>query len=74
MSRDSGVPIIARAHRHTERTAVVDPQGSFSYNNLLNASSDVATALLAGREDLHAGVYKLEPGEGDAIWVLGEVV
>jgi len=46
MSRNSGVPIIARAHRHTERTAVVDPQGSISYDNLLNASSDVATAFV----------------------------
>ena len=32
--------------------AVVDSQGSFTYNDLLDASSRVATALLAGREDL----------------------
>ena len=32
--------------------AVVDTQGSFTYNELLDASSRVATALLAGRQDL----------------------
>ena len=31
---------------------MVDSQGAFTYNDLLNASSRVATALLAGREDL----------------------
>ena len=32
--------------------AVVDAQGSYTYNELLDASSRVATALLAGRQDL----------------------
>jgi len=31
---------------------LVDSQGAFTYNDLLDASSRVATALLAGREDL----------------------
>src|SRR5208282_6762626 len=44
--------IMARAQRHGGRTAVVDSQGSFTYNDLLDASSRVAAALLAGREDL----------------------
>ncbi len=43
---------MARAQRHGGRTAVVDSQGSFTYNDLLDASSRVAAALLAGREDL----------------------
>jgi malonyl-CoA/methylmalonyl-CoA synthetase len=46
------LPLIARAQSHDGRTAVVDAQGAFAYNDLLDASSRVATALLAGREDL----------------------
>jgi malonyl-CoA/methylmalonyl-CoA synthetase len=46
------VPLIAQALRHSGRTAVIDSQRSFSYNGLLEASARVATALLAGREDL----------------------
>ena len=48
----NSVPLIAHAYRHAGRTAVVDSQGSFSYSDLLDASSRVATALLAGRDDL----------------------
>jgi malonyl-CoA/methylmalonyl-CoA synthetase len=44
--------VIAHAQRYDGRTAIVDSRGSFSYNDLLNASSRVAEALLAGREDL----------------------
>jgi len=44
----NSVPLIAQAYRHAGRTAVVDSQGSFSYSDLLNASSRMATALLAG--------------------------
>jgi malonyl-CoA/methylmalonyl-CoA synthetase len=44
--------ISARAERHGERTAIVDSQGSFTYNDLLDASSRVAAALLDGRKDL----------------------
>ena len=44
--------LIANAERHGECTAVVDSQGSFTYNDLLDASARVATALLAGRSDL----------------------
>jgi malonyl-CoA/methylmalonyl-CoA synthetase len=52
MSRNSRLSLIAKAQRHGERAAVVDSQGSFTYNDLLDASSRVAAALLAGREDL----------------------
>jgi malonyl-CoA/methylmalonyl-CoA synthetase len=43
---------MARAQRHGRRTAVVDSQGSFTYIDLLDASSRVAAALLAARDDL----------------------
>ena len=53
ISRGSQLPIIARAGGHGRRTAVVEAQGAFTYNDLLEASSRVAAALLAGRLDLH---------------------
>lgn len=53
MSRTSCIPLIAQSQRHTGRTAIVDAQGTFSYSDVLDASSSVATALLAGREDLN---------------------
>jgi malonyl-CoA/methylmalonyl-CoA synthetase len=52
ISRISRLPIIARADRHGRRTAVVEAQGAFTYDDLLDASSRVAAALLAGRGDL----------------------
>ena len=60
----SHVPLIAQAERHGGRTAVIDSQGTFTYNDLLDASSRVATALLAGREDLQEErvAFLLAPG------------
>jgi malonyl-CoA/methylmalonyl-CoA synthetase len=52
ISRPSRFSLIARAQPHVARTAVVDSQGAFTYNDLLDSSSRVATALLAGHEDL----------------------
>ena len=46
------LPLIAHAERYAGRTAVVDSQGAFTYNDLLDASSRVAQSLLAGRDDL----------------------
>ena len=46
------IPLIANAQTYGPRAAVVDAQGVFTYNDLLDASSRVATALLAGRDDL----------------------
>jgi len=46
------LPLIAHAQRHSGRTAIVDSHQLFTYNDLLDASSRVATALLAGRKDL----------------------
>ena len=58
------LPLIARAQRHSGRTAVFDSQGAFTYDNLLDASSRVATALLAGHEDLREQrvAFLLTPG------------
>jgi malonyl-CoA/methylmalonyl-CoA synthetase len=42
-----------QAQRHGRRSAIVDAQGSYTYDDLLDASSRVAAALLAGRGDLH---------------------
>ncbi|MFZ1135161.1 MAG: acyl-CoA synthetase [Candidatus Korobacteraceae bacterium] len=43
---------IARAHRYVEKTAIIDSAGSYSYSDLLEASGRIASALLAGRDDL----------------------
>jgi malonyl-CoA/methylmalonyl-CoA synthetase len=52
ISRTSRLPLIARAQQHDKRTSVVDSHRSFTYHDLLEASSRVATALLAGHQDL----------------------
>ena len=53
ISRTSRDLVYAYAQSHGDRTAVVDSHGVFTYRDLLDASSRVATALLAGHEDLH---------------------
>src|SRR6202011_3957160 len=55
---------MGQAHRHNRRTALIDSQGSFTYDDLLDASSCVAAALLAGREDLQEErvAFLLTPG------------
>jgi len=64
MSRTSRDLLHVHAERHGGRTAVVDTQGTFSYRDLLDASSRVATALLSGREDLHQArvAFLVTPG------------
>ena len=66
--RSNRIVLIANAETHGERTAVVDSQGSFTYNELLDASARVATALLAGRNDLEEErvAFLVAPG---FIWV-----
>ena len=44
--------LIARAHEHGSRTAIVHSSRAYSYDDLLDASARVAAALLAGRDDL----------------------
>ena len=64
ISRTSRDLLYVHAERHGGRTAVVDSQGAFSYRDLLDASLRVATALLAGREDLHQArvAFLVTPG------------
>ncbi len=64
ISHTSRLPLIAQAERHGGRTAVADPQGSYTYDDLLDASSRVATELLAGHEDLQEQrvAFLLVPG------------
>ncbi|HEU0012870.1 MAG TPA: acyl-CoA synthetase [Longimicrobium sp.] len=45
-------PIVSRAAAHAQRTAVVAPEGAFTYAELLEASGRVAAALLGGADDL----------------------
>jgi malonyl-CoA/methylmalonyl-CoA synthetase len=52
ISRVSRDLLFVHAHRYGGRTAVLDPQGEFTYDHLLDVSSRGAAALLAGREDL----------------------
>ena len=55
---------MANAQSYGPRAAVADAQGVFTYDDLLNASSQVATALLAGRDDLQQArvTFLLTPG------------
>lgn len=45
-------PIVARARAHAHRTAIVAPEGTYTYADLLDASGRVAAALLDGAADL----------------------
>jgi malonyl-CoA/methylmalonyl-CoA synthetase len=46
------LPLITRAQSHSERTAIVTPKQRFSYQDLLDRSAQIATALLNGMGDL----------------------
>jgi malonyl-CoA/methylmalonyl-CoA synthetase len=64
ISRTSCLALIAQAELHRGCTAIVDSQGTYTYKDLLDASSRVATALLAGRENLQEErvAFFLAPG------------
>jgi len=50
---DSATPsLIDRAHLHLGRESIVDRDGTYSYDALLDASSRIAGELLTGRRDL----------------------
>src|SRR5438034_11522973 len=49
----SELPLIARASHHGDRTAILAPEGLFTYRDLLDASARVAACLLDGAHDLH---------------------
>ena len=63
-SRTNHPPLIVQALQHSDRTAIVDSQGSFTYHNLLGASLRVARVLLAAREDLceERVAFQITPG------------
>lgn len=48
----SAIPLIAQAEQHRERIAIIDLERSFTYDELLDCSARVASALLGGRDDL----------------------
>jgi len=50
---ESSELIFDRATRYALRTAIIDVHGAHKYQDLLNASSRIAAALLAGRADLN---------------------
>lgn len=52
ISPTSVLPLFANAHAYGPRTAVIDAQGAFTYDDLEDASARLAAALLAGRGDL----------------------
>ncbi len=57
-------PLIARAKTHAERTAILDAEGRFTYEHLLDASAQVASALLDGLGDLNEQrvLFLITPG------------
>jgi malonyl-CoA/methylmalonyl-CoA synthetase len=46
------IPLLARAHAHAARRALIAPDGTWSYADLLEQSARVAETLLAGSADL----------------------
>lgn len=64
ISRASRDLLFVYAQRHGGRTAVLDSQGAFTYDDLLDASSRAATALLAGQQDLREQrvAFSVTPG------------
>jgi malonyl-CoA/methylmalonyl-CoA synthetase len=49
----SVLPLIAQAEQHRGRTAIIDSERTFTYDELLDSSARVAAALLNRRDDLH---------------------
>ena len=52
MGATCDIPLIARAKEHGERTAIIAPEGVFTYRQLLEASGEAASCLLHGGDDL----------------------
>jgi len=52
MIRPTSIPLLAQACRYDGRTAITDSKGRYGYADLMQASSNMATVLLAGRRDL----------------------
>lgn len=52
MGTTSDIPLIGRAREHRQRTAIIAPDGVFTYRQLLEASGKFASSLLDGSDDL----------------------
>ena len=52
MSRSESIPLVARAHGHGERIALIDDRGALRYDELLAQSACAASRLLEQRSDL----------------------
>ena len=60
----SNIPLIARAEKHGDRTAIIASEGTFTYNQLLTDSNAVASCLLDGSGDLNEArvAFLTQPG------------
>ena len=60
----TNLSLVTRAREHGSRTALLAPEGSYSYEDLLNASARVAATLLDGARDLreHRVAFLIPPG------------
>jgi len=47
------IQLITRAHEYKKQTAILDSEGRFTYDDLLEFSAKAASCLLDGKEDLH---------------------
>ncbi len=56
--------LVERAEAHAEHTAIIAPEGTFTYGDLLDASARVAAALVAGTADLEEArvAFLVQPG------------
>ena len=64
MPNEPGLEILNRAQLHSQREALVDSAGSYTYQTLLKAADQVASTLLAGKNDLHEArvAFLIPPG------------
>ena len=70
MAGTSGIELIDRARTYGKRIALVDVGGSYTYDDLLERSANLAACLLEGGEDLgEARVAFLAPCDFTYVWV-----
>ena len=64
MANASTPSLLRRAQQHRHRVAIVDCNGSYTYDDLLTGSAKVASALLAGEKDLRQArvAFLVTPG------------
>ena len=68
MTKSSGIPILDKAALHGTRTAIVDSQGTYTFDGLIDASCRIAAKLLTLESDLSESrvAFLIPPGFG---WV-----